>query len=136
MNTPDQLPNPSAETALNFILQTLRKEGPAGHGLFGYHMTVIDMTVRWRRATEGDIPGNAVESRRTYEVSPPFYDAAWELARRGILRPSVRNSLPQWSAFNFAGGGYSLTEAGEAWLATLGDKPLVLLDRWGPFAHI
>ena len=128
---------PTAEEALNFIVQTLRREGPAGHGLFGYHMTVIDMTVRWRRATEGEIKGNVTESRRTYEVSPPFYDAAWELARRGVLRPSVRNSLPQWSAFNYAGGGYSLTAAGEAWLAGRGDEPLRLLDgSWGPFAGV
>jgi hypothetical protein len=127
---------PTAEQAINFIVQTLRKEGPAGHGLFGYHMTVIDMTVRWRRAHEGEIKGNAVESRRTYEVSSPFYDAAWELARRGILRPSVRNSLPQWSAFNYAGGGYSLTAAGYAWLQQQGDRPLGLMERWGPFTDL
>jgi hypothetical protein len=124
---------PDAEEALNFILAELRARGPATHGQHGYDLTVMDMAVRWRRAKEPGLRGNLVDSERTYAVSVPFYDAAWELARRGVLRPSVRTSFMQWSGFNAAGGGYTLTAIGQSWLERLGAAPLQLLDPWGPF---
>ena len=68
-----------------------------------------------------------------YAVSEPLYDAAWELARRGVLRPSPRQSVMQFAAFNATGGGYTLTEAGREWLATTSDAKLRLRDPWGPF---
>ena len=52
------------------------------------------------------------------EHSLPFYDAAWELCRIGVLRPGAHTPMGQ-AAGNalFAGDGYSVTQFGYAWLA-------------------
>ena len=49
-------------------------------------------------------------------VSRTFYAAAWELCRRGILRPSVRDVTGQ--SDGGSGNGYSVTPTGERWLAS------------------
>ena len=49
----------------------------------------------------------------------PFYDAAWELCRIGVLRPGLHASMGQ-GAFGssvFSGDGYSITQFGLDWLA-------------------
>lgn len=49
----------------------------------------------------------------------PFYDAAWELCRIGVLRPGQHAAMGQGSigSGNFSGDGYSIIEFGAAWLA-------------------
>lgn len=49
-------------------------------------------------------------------VSGTFYAAAWELCRRGILRPGIRNVTGQ--SDGGGGNGYSITPTGERWLAS------------------
>jgi hypothetical protein len=58
-------------------------------------------------------------------LSAPFYDAAWTLCRRGILRPAAAfpngqtNSNvmgQQWPSSPFFGDGYSLTQWGREWV--------------------
>jgi hypothetical protein len=56
------------------------------------------------------------------EISPVFYEAAWELCRRGIVRPGVRRSGDQ----TVEDGGYSLTEAGRKALAELDETTLLI----------
>lgn len=53
---------------------------------------------------------------RDHEVyCRPFYDAAWELCRRGVLRPGQVAPLGRAASGHFAGDGYALTEWGIAW---------------------
>jgi hypothetical protein len=49
----------------------------------------------------------------------PFYDAAWELSRIGVLRPGHYAPMGQGEigGGKFSGDGYSITEFGHAWLA-------------------
>ena len=47
----------------------------------------------------------------------PFYDAAWELCRRGVLRPGNIASMAQGDQGPTTSDKYSLTEFGFAWLA-------------------
>jgi hypothetical protein len=54
----------------------------------------------------------------------PFYDAAWELSRRGVLRPGPAFARGQ-NAANTAGDGYSLTAFGHGWVEKY--------DQPGPF---
>jgi hypothetical protein len=49
-------------------------------------------------------------------VSPTFYAAAWELCRRGVLRPGIQNVTGQ--SDGGSGNGYSITPTGERWLAS------------------
>jgi hypothetical protein len=51
-------------------------------------------------------------------LSGVFYSAAWELCRRGILRPSVRDSTGPFTTIGAPGNGYSITPTGERWLAS------------------
>jgi hypothetical protein len=62
-------------------------------------------------------------------ISPVFFEAAWELCRRGLVRPGPRRDGDQ----AVEAGGYSLTVAGRAALATL-DVATVLLAQPGSLA--
>lgn len=122
------------DEALAYTLRSLRERGPAGHGLHGYHLTVVDLAARYVAEVLGELHPDRIENASTYAVSPAFYDATWELARRGILRPSVATSFMQFDAFQATGGGYTLTAIGAEWLSGHGEEPLSLRASWGPFA--
>lgn len=47
----------------------------------------------------------------------PFYDAAWELCRIGVLRPGQNAPMGQGQGAVFSGDGYSITDFGHAWLS-------------------
>lgn len=63
------------------------------------------------------------------DLSPLFYEAAWELCRRGIVRPGIKTSGDQATEE----GGYSLTVAGRAALPTM-DATTILLAQPGALA--
>jgi hypothetical protein len=50
-------------------------------------------------------------------MMPMLYAAAWDLCRRGILRPGVRAYNAQATADGASGNGYSITPFGQQWLA-------------------
>ena len=55
----------------------------------------------------------------------PFYDAAWELARIGVLRPAQVAPRGMAMGGNFHGDGYSLTDFGITWVrAAAQNQPL------------
>ena len=58
-------------------------------------------------------------SRLTEEHYLPFYDAAWELCRIGVLRPGLHAPMGQGAIGSgiFSGDGYSITAFGRDWLA-------------------
>ncbi len=124
----------SVDEALNFILRTLKTEGPAKFDRDGFDFWVSDYATKYLEEVQGVRPRPPIEDQRTYDASPPFFDAAWELSRRGITRPSVRRSFMQWAARYSTGGGYTLTEIGAAWLDGIDDAPLSIRSEWGPFA--
>ena len=53
---------------------------------------------------------------RIKEISPHFFAAAWELCRRGIIRPGIRMLGAQSTDAGSAGCGYSVTPFGRTWL--------------------
>lgn len=64
-----------------------------------------------------------------YQLSPIVMDAAWELCRRGIVRPGVRGTGKQATPE----GGYSVTAAGSAALEQL-DVTTILITQPGSLA--
>ena len=55
----------------------------------------------------------------------PFYDAAWELARIGVLRPGA--FMPRGMAMGgqlFSGDGFSITRFGREWLKDAAQRPI------------
>ena len=79
------------------------------------------------------------------ELSSVFYAAAWELCRRGILRPGVRGANESVTERGSGGEGYSITPMGRMWLAQAPDEQFIPIgpgryeamlapfrDRFGP----
>ena len=110
-NPPVKVPN--EEDALTFIVRALRdpKENLGNYGYEVYMLRVFDLYLK-------NVCGfqNHHESERAYDqIAPPFYAAAWELCRRGVLRPGIQTYRGQE-----AGGwanGYTVLPAGKQWLA-------------------
>jgi len=69
----------------------------------------------YQRLPQKKIGQSEIESKLK-EVSPSFYDAAWELCRRGIIRPGVTAYGEQSTEAGVAGDGYSITPFGRQWL--------------------
>jgi hypothetical protein len=62
------------------------------------------------------------------KLSPIFYEAAWELCRRGIFRPGLRHSNGQATADGGSGNGYCITSAGRAWLERTDENLFIPTD--------
>jgi hypothetical protein len=99
------------------LLIDLLKRGQAGD--YGYDLYA-------RRGAEEAArrlhPHEPFQEHPIRELSPVFYEAAWELCRRGIVRPGVRRTGEQ----AVEEGGYSLTAAGRAALPALDAASLVI----------
>ncbi|MGE0251231.1 MAG: hypothetical protein AB7G80_01070 [Dongiaceae bacterium] len=66
---------------------------------------------------DGNRPNSSEQSNQLFTISSSFfYDAAWELCRRGILRPGVTQNQKQATEDGTGGNGYSLTPFGRTWL--------------------
>jgi hypothetical protein len=70
-----------------------------------------------------------LRERTTIDLSSLFLEAAWELCRRGIVRPGIRRTGDQ----AVDEGGYSLTAAGRAALENL-DAASIILAQPGSLA--
>ncbi len=107
---------PTVDDALQFIITCLRSQDSRRiTGNYGYDVYIPRICRAYAHQVEG--VANSEIERRSQELSGGvFYDAAWELCRRGVLRPSVRNRQEQSTDVGSAGGGYSITTLGEAWL--------------------
>jgi hypothetical protein len=75
---------------------------------------IVAYLVEVERSTEH--PSSLYGSRRAADLSPAFYEAAWELCRRGILRPGIKKLGEQATAEGSGGNGYSVTALGRSWI--------------------
>lgn len=100
------------EDAFNHIIKCLRSPNPQKkHGHYGYELYLPHVV--------GDFIGAAFwddERTKVKELSPYFYSAAWELCRRGILRPGIQQFGGQATNDGNAGNGYSITPFGKKWI--------------------
>ena len=64
-------------------------------------------------------------ANRGQPLSPIFFAAAWELCRRGILRPGIHAVDGQANLDSQAGSGYSLTPLGRQWLEEIDDLQFI-----------
>jgi hypothetical protein len=75
----------------------------------------------WHRRDPTFTPGNRFHQEAYYR---PFYDAAWELCRIGVLRPGVIAPMGENTVgWGFQGDGFSLTEFGRGWVRTAAQHP-------------
>lgn len=104
---------PNVDDAIHAIVNYARRglTGPyPGYG-YGIYLPNIIRTY----LAESGVPQNEVE-QRIAPASPAFYAGAWELCRRGILRPGIKRHGLQVTEDGASGNGYSVTPYGETWL--------------------
>ena len=111
------------DEAIAILLDVLRNGRAGRYGYDLYPRIGAEFAAQQRHPHEHHI------ELRVRELSPIFYEAAWELCRRGIVRPGVRTTGEQAEGE----GGYSLTVAGRAALATL-DGTSILIAQPGSLA--
>jgi hypothetical protein len=112
------------EDALKYIISGLRK-GDAYHvseySNYGYDLYLPNLMREYATAeldqAARNAQGQAAIELRIRELSPHFFAGAWELCRRGIIRPGIRTLAAQSTEAGSAGCGYSVTPFGRTWLS-------------------
>lgn len=118
----------SFDEAMAFLVDYLRTpRASGGYPTFGYDVFLPNVVVSYvveieRSAEHLSMIYNGVRAR---ELSPFFYEAAWDLSRRGILRPSVRQFGGQVEG---SGDGYSVTVRGRQWIEDVAGDAVILLE--------
>jgi hypothetical protein len=108
------------EDALKFLMKCLREPIRTEYSNYGYDVYLSNIIREYLKASGSKAQGSDVEAefyKTGTELSPHFYGAAWELARRGILRPGVRIMGAQATEQGSAGDGFSVTPFGRRWLS-------------------
>ena len=120
------------EDATNLLIQWLRKPSHGGWASYGYdvYLPALIRTYLRSRGVQHD-----EEERKLSEMIPSFYAAAWDLCRRGILRPGVHSYGAQATNDGNAGNGYSITPFGQKWLEE-GEKDDYVPTEPGRFAEM
>lgn len=102
------------EDITKLLIQWLRKPDHGDYGAYGYEVYLPALAATYQRKKHGHSSLN--ESQWFTQHSPLFYAAAWELCRRGILRPGITQHQRQATADGASGNGYSITPFGRQWL--------------------
>lgn len=101
------------DDATALLLKFLKNPEYGMKSKFGYDFYVPNLLSHYLERQ--GIKGHENE-QKLREYMPAFYAAAWELCRRGIIRPGVREYGAQATDAGNAGDGYSLTPFGRRWL--------------------
>jgi len=103
------------EDAFKYIVSSLRNRPILKCASYGYDVYLPGIIRHYVEHHEGLQDHQAERCCR--ELSPHFYAAAWELCRRGIVRPGIRLMGEQSTPDGSAGNGYSITPFGYTWIA-------------------
>src|SRR6185437_4936010 len=101
------------EDAVTFIVDCITKPRPAAaYSSYGYEVYVPNIIATYLTEVE---PSSAHwstvrDSPRARELMPTFSEGAWELSRRGILRPGVQ--MISGRGDGGTGHGYTVTALG------------------------
>jgi len=103
------------EDALLYIIELVREKSPNQYSKYGYDVYLPTVLNSYLQSIDPNIDSNAVYNKQR-ELSPLFLSAAWDLCRRGILRPGVKIFGEQDTSDGSAGNGYSITPFGRQWI--------------------
>lgn len=103
----------SSEDAAKLLIKFLRDPCHGSYGSYGYDLYLPHAITAYFR--KNHIEENKAQGFMA-EFMPYFYAAAWDLCRRGILRPGVNHYGGQATGSGNAGDGYSITPLGKTWL--------------------
>ncbi|MBU2487801.1 MAG: hypothetical protein KKA60_00260 [Proteobacteria bacterium] len=103
------------EDAIHLILKYAKSEPKLRVGNYGYDI-YIPALMRLYANQIMKSPSQTEEITILDEHFPAIVDAAWELCRRGILRPGVKKRGGQVTPDGSGGNGYSITAFGRQWI--------------------
>jgi hypothetical protein len=110
----DAMPPFTQADAAALLVRWLREMDHGAYGSYGYG---VYLPALLRRHLEQQGVQYRQQESQLQDMMPMLYAAAWDLCRRGILRPGVRAFGGQATADGASGNGYSVTPFGEQWLA-------------------
>jgi hypothetical protein len=111
------------EDAERLIIRWIREKPSSEYSNYGYDVYLSNV-IRWHLRESGERGRDAIEQSIT-TLWPTFVAAAWELCRRGVIRPGVRQLHTQSTEHGSAGEGYSITPFGAQWAAESGRDDFV-----------
>src|ERR1700722_7535803 len=111
MTQPQSHAGVTEEDAFHFIVRVLRDNIiPDVGSSYGYNLYLPTIILHSLMPVGRGSHPEAQRDKRF--VSPAFLPAAWEPARRGVLRPGVKAMGQQATDEGSAGAGFSVTPAG------------------------
>lgn len=86
------MPNLHPDDASAFIVDYIRRPRNDGYSSYGYEIYLPNIIVAYIQEAEKSTEhvSHLHGGQRARDLSPAFYEAAWTLCRRGLLRPGVR----------------------------------------------
>jgi hypothetical protein len=103
----------SQEDATKLFINWVRNPQYNSHTSYGYDIyrpSLIRVYLEQKHIDHFEV------DKALIKLSPLFYNAAWELCRRGIIRPGVSQYGAQNTPEGSVGNGYSITSFGQSWL--------------------
>lgn len=106
------------ENATQILIEFLKNPDHGNSSKYGYDIYLPTLVRNYLQKQN-----NHTESFEN--LSPTFYAAAWELCRKGIIRPGVRKHGLQATDDGQAGNGYSITPFGKQWVEEINKNELI-----------
>ena len=105
------------QEAFSYLIDSLKSPNLASLSAYGCDIYLTRVVVNYVRQKEND-PNYSETDTKVQDQSQAFFDAAWYLCQRGILRPGL-NSLQHTQIPS--GLLYSITSQGRKWLLDQGE---------------
>ena len=117
-------PVPTQEHAVNFLVSSIRQKITAGlRPMYGYQIWLPNIIEEYVKGASEAQPRTPLQWIQ--QCSEPFYSAAWDLCRLGVLRPGT---LFYGAQMVGDGDGYCITPHGHEWLAEQDAAPFIPTD--------
>jgi hypothetical protein len=121
------------EEAFHVIVRFARENRRGPWPSYGYDVWIPNVIADFLHEVRGVNEHQA--GPEINSLSPVFYAAAWDLCRRGIFRPGIKQRGEQIVEQGAAGDGYSVTPAGHDWLKGAADYESTPIEP-GRFARM
>lgn len=119
--------------AEKLIIQWVRDGSSSSFSNYGYDIYIPNVIRTYLMSLGLDLEREG--HQRGQELSSDFYAAAWELCRRGIIRPGVHVMGAQATSEGSGGAGYSITPFGRQWIEE-SDKDAFVPTEPGRFSEM
>jgi hypothetical protein len=112
------------EDAMKHIVTWIRDGERTERSNYGYDLYIPNVIRAYLASIQ--IRDNQQEGYQLlHQLAPVFFDAGWELCRRGIIRPGIRNIGEQATPDGSAGSGFCITPFGRRWIEESGQDIFV-----------